>query len=75
MKIIKRYANRKLYDSERGCYITLSEIIDLIYRGKEFQVIHHYTKVDMTKSIIAKCIAYKAEKYSIKELIDFLYAK
>ena len=32
-KIVKRYANRKLYDTERSCYVTLEDISTMIKAG------------------------------------------
>ena len=34
-KIVKRYANRKLYDTERSCYVTLDDIAVMIRSGEE----------------------------------------
>ena len=38
-KIIKRYANRKLYDTERSKYVTLEEIAEMIKAGDDVQII------------------------------------
>ena len=37
-KIIKRYANRKLYDTVQSCYVTLDDIADMIKEGQEIWI-------------------------------------
>lgn len=51
--VIKRYENRKLYDSSRSTYITLDEIAGLIKEGKEVRVVDAKTNEDLTKSTLA----------------------
>jgi hypothetical protein len=46
--VIKRYPNRKLYDTEAGRYITLEDVAALICRGHEVQVVDHVTGEDLT---------------------------
>jgi polyhydroxyalkanoate synthesis repressor PhaR len=44
-KIIKRYQNRKLYDTDASCYVTLDEIAEMIQQGEEVTVVdnrNHY---------------------------------
>ena len=48
MPVIKRYPNRKLYDTEAKKYITLEGIAALIRQGQEVQVIDHNTNEDLT---------------------------
>jgi len=47
-KIIKRYANRKLYDTEDSKYVTLKQIVESIAAGREITVIDNVTKEDIT---------------------------
>lgn len=47
-RIIKRYQNRKLYDTYQSCYVTLEEIAQIIRDGHEIQVIDNKTKNDIT---------------------------
>jgi polyhydroxyalkanoate synthesis repressor PhaR len=54
--IIKRYENRKLYDSSRSTYVTLEEIAALIREGKEIKVVDAKTGEDLTKSTLALII-------------------
>ena len=48
IRIIKRYQNRKLYDTHQSCYVTLEEIAQIIREGNEIQVIDNKTKNDIT---------------------------
>lgn len=48
VRIIKRYQNRKLYDTHQSCYVTLEEIAQIIRENNEIQVIDNKTKNDIT---------------------------
>ena len=54
--LIKRYENRKLYDSSRSTYITLDEIAGLIREGKEVRVVDARTNEDLTRGTLALII-------------------
>jgi len=54
--VIKKYSNRRLYNSAKKKYITLEDISDLIKSGKEIQVIDTQTKEDITKLILIQTI-------------------
>lgn len=46
--LIKRYNNRKLYDTNQSCYVTLEEIGGLIKEGQNVQVMDNSSKEDIT---------------------------
>lgn len=48
VRIIKRYQNRKLYDTFQSCYVTLEEIAQIVREGHEIQVIDNKSKNDIT---------------------------
>lgn len=56
MVLIKRYPNRKLYDLDTKQYITVEEIIQLIQRGQDIQVIEHPSGKDITKKTLIQAI-------------------
>jgi polyhydroxyalkanoate synthesis repressor PhaR len=60
-KIVKRYANRKLYDTERSCYVTLEDISLMIKAGDEVRVIDNKTGEDLTSVTLAQII-FETEK-------------
>ena len=45
-KIIKRYQNRKLYDTQQSCYVTLDDIAKMIRTNEDVMVIDNKTKND-----------------------------
>ena len=61
-KIIKRYANRKLYDTERSCYVTLDEIAQMVKGGEDIQVIDNKSKDDLTAVTLAQIIVEEQKK-------------
>lgn len=60
-KIIKRYSNRKLYDTERSKYVTLDEIAQMIKAGEEVTIIDNESKEDLT-SVTLTQIIFEEEK-------------
>ena len=56
MPVIKRYPNRKLYDTEAKRYITLNEIAALIRAGEEVMVTDHATDEDLTAVVLTQII-------------------
>jgi polyhydroxyalkanoate synthesis repressor PhaR len=56
MRSIKRYPNRKLYDTEAKKYVTLNGIADLIREGEELQIIDHNTGEDLTAVTLTQII-------------------
>lgn len=55
-KIIKRYANRKLYDTEESKYVTLTQIVDAMVSGRDVTVIDNVTKEDITGTTLFSAI-------------------
>jgi polyhydroxyalkanoate synthesis repressor PhaR len=64
MPVIKRYANRKLYDTDAKRYITLQGIADLIRQGLEVRVVDHETGADITLQVQAQIIFEEEKKTS-----------
>lgn len=56
-RIIKRYSNRKLYDTRDSRYVTLLQIADLVRAGEEVQIIDNSTKEDKTEVTLALIIS------------------
>ena len=57
MRIIKKYPNRRLYDTEQSRYITLADLQQLVMEGHEFQVKDASTDADITRNILLQIIA------------------
>jgi polyhydroxyalkanoate synthesis repressor PhaR len=74
-RVIKRYSNRKLYDTKDSRYVTLLQIAEMVRIGEEVQIIDNNTKDDLTEVTLAQII-YEEQKnaknvplQTLKELI------
>src|SRR5438105_5429884 len=63
-KVIKRYTNRKLYDTVESRYVTLDEIAQMIKTGAEVKIIDNRTKEDLTSVTLAQIIFEEEKKRS-----------
>lgn len=61
MPLIKRYANRKLYNTQSGQYVTLEDVAEFIRCGEEVRVVDHLTGRDLT-SLTLMQILFQEEK-------------
>lgn len=55
-RVIKRYANRKLYDTARSRYVTLEDLGELIKDGEDIRIIDNTTKEDLTAVTMAQIL-------------------
>ena len=55
-RLIKKYPNRRLYDTKTSVYITLADVKKLVMGGEEFQVVDAKTGEDLTRSILLQII-------------------
>ncbi len=60
-RIIKRYSNRKLYDTKDSRYVTLLQIAEMVRAGEEVQIIDNNSKEDLTEVTLAQII-YEEQK-------------
>ena len=76
-RVIKRYANRKLYDTRDSRYVTLDRIAELVRNGEEVKVLDNRSKRDLTKVTLAQII-YEEQKsgnataWSVSSLRGFI---
>lgn len=56
-RVIKKYPNRRLYDTEESRYITLSDVRDLVINRIDFQVIDKKSGADITRTILLQVIS------------------
>lgn len=61
-KIIKRYQNRKLYDTDASCYVTLDEIAEMIQQGEEVSVVDNRNQKDITAATLTQIIFEKQKR-------------
>ncbi len=57
VRVIKKYANRRLYDTETSQSITLNDVRDLIGSGQPVQVVEAKTGKDVTRSVLLQIVA------------------
>ena len=61
-RVIKRYANRKLYDTQRSRYVTLDQIAEMIREGEDVKIIDNNSKDDLTSITLAQIIFEEEKK-------------
>ena len=74
-KIIKRYTNRKLYDTVESRYVTLDEIAEMVKAGADVKIVDNRTKEDLTSVTLAQIIfeeEKKTSRMSLKTLRDLI---
>lgn len=62
IRLIKKYPNRRLYDTEESRYITLADIRQLVLDKIEFKVIDKQSQDDITRSILLQVISEQEQK-------------
>lgn len=67
-RIIKRYANRKLYDTEHSRYVTLEQISEMIRNGDDVKIVDNKSKEDLTSVTLAQIIFEEEKKHSFMPL-------
>ncbi len=69
---IKRYSNRKLYDTSQSRYITLAELGEIIRRGENVEVIDNDTKADLTEMTLTQVLMtqQKQKQKGIRNLVS-----
>ena len=77
VRVIKRYANRKLYDTRESRYVTLDRIAEFVRNGEEVKILDNRSKNDLTKVTLAQII-YEEQKsgnattWSVQSLRGFI---
>ncbi|MBD8525930.1 polyhydroxyalkanoate synthesis repressor PhaR [Pseudomarimonas arenosa] len=61
-RVIKKYPNRRLYDTEISSYITLEDVRQLITEGQEFEVRDARSGEDLTRSVLLQIISEHEER-------------
>ncbi len=57
MRVIKKYPNRRLYDTSQSSYVTLDDVKQLVLGGEDFQVIDSRSKDDITRGVLLQIIS------------------
>jgi polyhydroxyalkanoate synthesis repressor PhaR len=56
MRIIKKYSNRRLYDTEASRYVNLDDLAALVREGHELQVVDAATQEDLTRAVLVQVL-------------------
>lgn len=67
-RVVKRYANRKLYDTQRSRYVTLDQIAEMIRAGEDVKIVDNNSKEDLTAITLAQIIFEEEKKSSFMPL-------
>ena len=70
--VIKKYANRRLYDTSTSSYVTLEHLSDLVRREVEFEVRDAKTGEDLTRQVLTQIIFEKENKGEGALPVNFL---
>lgn len=71
-RVIKRYANRKLYDMSQSCYVTHDEIASLVREGEEIRIIDNRTQEDLTSATLTQILLEEEKRVKRPLPIDTL---
>jgi polyhydroxyalkanoate synthesis repressor PhaR len=73
MIVLKKYANRRLYDTQRSAYVTLSEVADDIRQGKTVKAFDAKTKEDVTAFVLTQIILEGAKNNNVLLPVPLLH--
>ena len=63
--ILKKYSNRRLYDTERNTYVTLAHVSDLIKQGRQVEALDASTQEDVTAYVLTQVVLEEAKKKNL----------
>ena len=69
---IKKYANRRLYDTESSAYITLDRLAAMVREGREFEVVDAKSGEDITRQVLTQIIVDEEARGSTMLPVNFL---
>src|SRR6478609_190905 len=69
---VKKYANRRLYDTESSSYITLDRLAAMIREGRDFEVVDAKTGEDITHQVLTQIIVDEESRGSTLLPVNFL---
>ena len=69
---IKKYANRRLYDTESSTYITLDRLAEMVREGREFEVVDAKSGEDITRQVLTQIIVEEESRGSTMLPVNFL---
>jgi len=71
--VIKKYGNRRLYDTERSVYVTLDDIAQAVRQGRQIQVIDATSKEDVTAYILTQVLLEASRRKNVLLPVPLLH--
>ena len=71
-RVIKKYGNRRLYDTESSRYVNLEAVAELVRKGHDIQVVDAQTGDDLTRHVLTQIIVENARDGEGGPPLDFL---
>ena len=75
MRVIKRYSNRRLYDTSESRTITQTDLANLVRNGVDVKVVETASGRDMTMAVLGRIIINEAPRWSDKQQTKELFSK
>ncbi|MFN7971853.1 MAG: polyhydroxyalkanoate synthesis regulator DNA-binding domain-containing protein [Acidobacteriota bacterium] len=72
MRVIKRYSNRKLYDTQDRCYVTLGKIAERLRAGEDVQIIDKASGDDITAVVLSQILVDSEKRHDSTIAPSFL---
>lgn len=70
---LKKYANRRIYDTEKSAYVTLDDVRELIRSGREVSVTDASSGDDVTAAVLLQILAEEAKNKNFLLPVSFLH--
>jgi polyhydroxyalkanoate synthesis repressor PhaR len=70
---LKKYSNRRLYDSDKSAFVTLSQVAEMVREGRQVEVVDVETKEDVTSYILTQIVLEEAKKNTSLLPLSLLY--
>ncbi len=71
--VLKKYANRRLYDTEKRAFVSLAQIAELVKQGRELEISDDKTGEDVTAFILTQIVLEEAKKKTLLLPVSLLY--
>ena len=63
--VLKKYANRRLYDTDKSVFVSLSQVADLVKEGREIEIMDDKTGEDVTAFILTQIVLEEVKKKTL----------
>ena len=73
--VIKKYANRRLYDTGRSSYVTLDDLCTMVKEGRDFVVFDAKSGEDLTRSVLTQIIVEQEGKDGQQNLLPIAFLR